>query len=90
VASSTPVAPVASAPVTPAAAPVAVAASGSGETVEVPVPIMGESITTGTLVNWTVKVGDAVAIDQAVAIIETDKVSISFYVMLIQYNEICR
>ena len=40
------------------------------------VPNMGDSITEGTLVEWTKNVGDLCQIDDVVAIIETDKVSI--------------
>jgi 2-oxoglutarate dehydrogenase E2 component (dihydrolipoamide succinyltransferase) len=43
---------------------------------EVEVPIMGESITTGTLSEWTVGAGDYVDADQVVAMIETDKVTV--------------
>jgi len=43
---------------------------------EVEVPIMGESITTGMLADWSVGVGDFVATDEVVAMIETDKVSV--------------
>lgn len=48
--------------------------------ISVPVPIMGESITTGNISSWSVAAGDFVAVDQVVAVIETDKVrpSISF------------
>ena len=35
---------------------------------------MGESITTGSLADWSVGVGDAVDVDQVVAVIDTDKV----------------
>ena len=44
--------------------------------VTVPVPIMGESITSGLISSWTVKVGDVVAVDHIVAMIETDKVTV--------------
>ena len=40
------------------------------------VPNMGDSITEGTLVEWTKNVGDVCQIDDVVAVIETDKVSI--------------
>lgn len=42
----------------------------------VDVPIMGESITTGALADWSVEVGDFASADSVVAIIETDKVSV--------------
>lgn len=57
------------APKTEKAAPAAKSAP-----VTVPVPIMGESITSGLISGWSVKVGDVVAADQVVAVIETDKV----------------
>ena len=44
--------------------------------ISVPVPIMGESITSGMLASWDVKSGDFVKADQVVAVIETDKVSV--------------
>jgi 2-oxoglutarate dehydrogenase E2 component (dihydrolipoamide succinyltransferase) len=40
------------------------------------VPAMGDSITSGSLVSWEKKVGDYVALDDIVAVIETDKVSV--------------
>merc|ERR1719411_1461364 len=40
------------------------------------VPNMGDSITEGTLVEWTKNIGDLCAVDDVVAVIETDKVSI--------------
>ena len=40
------------------------------------VPNMGDSITEGTLVEWTKNVGDMCQVDDVVAVIETDKVSI--------------
>lgn len=39
-------------------------------------PQMAESISEGTLKTWQKKVGDSVAVDEEVATIETDKVSI--------------
>lgn len=46
----------------------------AGTRVEVPVPIMGESITQGMIASWLVKAGDYVEVDAIVASIETDKV----------------
>ena len=43
---------------------------------EIPVPSMGDSITEGTVVEWTANVGDGVKMDDVVVVIETDKVSI--------------
>ncbi|WP_448702536.1 2-oxoglutarate dehydrogenase complex dihydrolipoyllysine-residue succinyltransferase [Mucilaginibacter sp. AW1-3] len=54
----------------PAAAPVAAPA---GKTIEVKVPPVGESITEVTLSRWLKKDGDAVAMDEAIAELESDK-----------------
>jgi 2-oxoglutarate dehydrogenase E2 component (dihydrolipoamide succinyltransferase) len=43
---------------------------------EVQVPALGESITEGTLAQWLKKPGEAVAADEAIASLETDKVSV--------------
>jgi 2-oxoglutarate dehydrogenase E2 component (dihydrolipoamide succinyltransferase) len=43
---------------------------------DVKVPALGESITEGTLANWLKKPGEAVAIDEPIAELETDKVSV--------------
>lgn len=43
---------------------------------EVKVPALGESITEGTLAEWLKQPGDAVAQDEAIASLETDKVSV--------------
>src|SRR3954466_1667849 len=40
------------------------------------VPALGESITEGTLANWLKKPGEAVAADEPIAELETDKVSV--------------
>lgn len=45
-------------------------------TEQVPVPNMGDSITEGTVVEWSVDVGSAVSADDIVVVIETDKVSV--------------
>ena len=44
--------------------------------VVIEVPSMGDSITEGTLVSLEKSVGDAVAQDDVVAVIETDKVNV--------------
>ncbi|GAA4001572.1 2-oxoglutarate dehydrogenase complex dihydrolipoyllysine-residue succinyltransferase [Sphingomonas humi] len=44
--------------------------------IEVKVPALGESITEATLGAWLKKPGDAVAVDEPVASLETDKVSV--------------
>jgi 2-oxoglutarate dehydrogenase E2 component (dihydrolipoamide succinyltransferase) len=43
---------------------------------EVKVPTLGESITEATLGEWLKKPGDAVALDEPIASLETDKVSV--------------
>src|SRR5688500_8851803 len=43
---------------------------------DVQVPALGESITEGTLAQWLKKVGDAVAADEPIASLETDKVTV--------------
>src|SRR6476469_3496338 len=46
----------------------------SGEIVDIVTPTGGESVTEGTILEWSVKVGDAVEDGQAVVEISTDKV----------------
>jgi 2-oxoglutarate dehydrogenase E2 component (dihydrolipoamide succinyltransferase) len=43
---------------------------------DVQVPALGESITEGTLAQWLKKVGEAVAADEPIASLETDKVTV--------------
>jgi len=62
-------APVVQAPV--AAAPVASATAGA---TIVAMPALGESVTEGTVTRWLKKVGDAVAADEALLEVSTDKV----------------
>ncbi|EYU18214.1 hypothetical protein ABFS82_10G069900 [Erythranthe guttata] len=50
--------------------------NADGDTVEAVVPYMGESITDGTLAVFLKKVGDRVEVDEAIAQVETDKVTI--------------
>lgn len=40
------------------------------------VPSLGDSITEGTISKWTKNVGDVLIVDDVVAIIETDKVTV--------------
>jgi 2-oxoglutarate dehydrogenase E2 component (dihydrolipoamide succinyltransferase) len=42
---------------------------------EIKVPTLGESLTEGTVANWLKSVGDAVAIDEPILELETDKVT---------------
>ncbi|KAJ4982077.1 hypothetical protein NE237_032914 [Protea cynaroides] len=50
--------------------------SDSGDLVDAVVPFMGESITDGTLAKFLKKPGDSVQVDEPIAQIETDKVTI--------------
>ncbi|CEG39750.1 dihydrolipoyllysine-residue succinyltransferase component of 2-oxoglutarate dehydrogenase [Plasmopara halstedii] len=50
--------------------------SSSNEVKDVPVPSMGDSISEGTVVEWLKQPGDAVAEDEVVVVLETDKVSV--------------
>ena len=43
---------------------------------DVQVPTLGESITEGTLAQWLKKPGEAVAADEPIASLETDKVTV--------------
>ncbi|MBL0925468.1 MAG: E3 binding domain-containing protein, partial [Sphingomonadaceae bacterium] len=43
---------------------------------EVKVPVLGESITEATLGQWLKKPGEAVAVDEPIASLETDKVAV--------------
>ncbi|MGZ3725143.1 MAG: dihydrolipoyllysine-residue acetyltransferase [Pseudobdellovibrio sp.] len=75
-ASATPSAPApkaaASAPTPAAPAP----AAASGAVTPVKLPELGEGVTEGELVKWTVNVGDTVKADQTVAEIMTDKATV--------------
>ncbi len=63
-----------------AAAPVATqplaAASANGAVHAVKLPELGEGVTEGELVKWTVNIGDAIKADQTVAEIMTDKATV--------------
>ena len=50
--------------------------SGPENRVEVPVPVMGESITQGVIAEWNCAIGDFVDADEVIANIETDKVTV--------------
>lgn len=39
-----------------------------------PVPSMGDSISEGTVVQWTKEAGESVEVDEVVVVLETDKV----------------
>ena len=46
------------------------------EQIDVKVPTMGDSITEGTIVEWTAHVGHLVKEGDVVALVETDKVTV--------------
>ncbi|MDP7241499.1 MAG: biotin/lipoyl-containing protein, partial [Rhodospirillales bacterium] len=43
---------------------------------EIKVPVLGESVTEATVTKWFKAVGDAVATDEALVELETDKVTL--------------
>ncbi len=66
-------APAESAPAVPAAGPEPAPAS-AGATTPVVLPALGESVTEGTVTRWLKQVGDAVAVDEPLVEVSTDKV----------------
>jgi 2-oxoglutarate decarboxylase len=50
------------------------AAEAGGEILEIVMPQMGESVTEGTILDWAKAPGDAVAVDETIVEISTDKV----------------
>ncbi|MEL6889170.1 MAG: biotin/lipoyl-containing protein, partial [Pseudomonadota bacterium] len=58
------------------AVPVAATEAPSGDSVDVMVPTLGESVTEATVSTWFKAVGDAVAQDEMLCELETDKVSV--------------
>jgi 2-oxoglutarate dehydrogenase E1 component len=52
------------------------AASGEAAVVDIVTPAAGESVSEGTILDWTVKVGDVVAAGDTVVEISTDKVDV--------------
>ncbi|HEY4812385.1 MAG TPA: multifunctional oxoglutarate decarboxylase/oxoglutarate dehydrogenase thiamine pyrophosphate-binding subunit/dihydrolipoyllysine-residue succinyltransferase subunit [Solirubrobacteraceae bacterium] len=48
----------------------------TGQTVDVVTPAAGESVTEGTILEWRVKVGDAIKVDDTIVEISTDKVDL--------------
>lgn len=75
-ASAAPSAPPPKAPAPVAPAPQAAAAPATGGTISVKLPELGEGVTEGELVKWTVNIGDTVKADQTVAEIMTDKATV--------------
>jgi len=49
---------------------------GGGETVDVPLPSLGESVSEASIAQWLKQPGEAVQQDEAIAELETDKVSL--------------
>ncbi|MEM6676802.1 MAG: 2-oxoglutarate dehydrogenase complex dihydrolipoyllysine-residue succinyltransferase [Pseudomonadota bacterium] len=60
----------------PAAAAAAPAAAASGVAVDVIVPTLGESVTEATVSTWFKQPGEAVAADETLCELETDKVAV--------------
>ena len=50
--------------------------AASSDTIDVMVPTLGESVTEATIASWFKKPGDAVAADETLCELETDKVSV--------------
>jgi len=67
-----PVAPVAPVVVQAVASPVAPTSTGAATIISM--PALGESVTEGTVTRWLKNVGDAVAVDEALLEVSTDKV----------------
>ena len=59
-------------PAEPASAPAS--GGGSGDTQEVTLPELGESVTEGTITRWLKEVGDTIEVDEPIVEISTDKV----------------
>ncbi|MGH1367688.1 MAG: 2-oxoglutarate dehydrogenase complex dihydrolipoyllysine-residue succinyltransferase [Maritimibacter sp.] len=64
------------APKSEAAAKPAAPATTDGDSVDIMVPALGESVTEATVSTWFKKVGDTVAVDEMLCELETDKVSV--------------
>jgi 2-oxoglutarate decarboxylase len=52
------------------------ASATTGQTIDVVTPAAGESVTEGTILEWRVKVGDAIKRDDTIVEISTDKVDV--------------
>ena len=48
-------------------------------TTQITVPALGESVATATVAKWLKKVGEHVAVDDALVELETDKVTLEVY-----------
>ncbi|MGM7696763.1 2-oxoglutarate dehydrogenase, E2 component, dihydrolipoamide succinyltransferase [Microbacterium sp. A84] len=70
-----PAAEVAPAPASaPAAEAAPAAAAPAGDTTDIVLPELGESVTEGTVTRWLKQIGDEIAVDEALLEISTDKV----------------
>ncbi len=58
---------------TPQAAPAGEAKSEETKTIEVKIPVMGESVTEATIADWNKKEGDVVKMDEILCELESDK-----------------
>ena len=52
------------------------ASTTTGQTIDVVTPAAGESVTEGTILEWRVKVGDQIKLDDTIVEISTDKVDV--------------
>jgi 2-oxoglutarate decarboxylase len=52
------------------------ASTATGQTIDVVTPAAGESVTEGTILEWHVKVGDPIKLDDTIVEISTDKVDV--------------
>ncbi len=52
------------------------ASTTTGQTIDVVTPAAGESVTEGTILEWRVKVGEAIKLDDTIVEISTDKVDV--------------
>ncbi len=52
------------------------ASTTTGQTIDVVTPAAGESVTEGTILEWRVKVGDSIKVDDTIVEISTDKVDV--------------
>ena len=66
--------PVAPAPPAPPAPPTPAPAASGGDTIDLVMPKMGESLQEGTIVSWLKQVGDSIERDEMILEISTDKV----------------
>jgi multifunctional 2-oxoglutarate metabolism enzyme len=60
----------------PARAEPPTSSGATGQTVDVVTPAAGESVTEGTILEWRVKVGDPIKVDETIVEISTDKVDL--------------